>query len=366
MQPAAAAAMQLHGIGQQLRAVVLRDQQLGRGLDPRRLQAVIADLCADGAADLIAPLRHLVLSEAFARAASTEPPLADGRQLTHLRSELAPIFAAPLCQRLEPVLEGLLALPESSRAVSAPAAQAPPGLGNPGQADASTVSGQVAAGQSASSQAPAGQGLGAGTAPQGSGCRNALVVLLAGLSGALAIALVGVALLLWQRLSSQPAAGGGTSPPAVANTSAVPAPAPLPAASGGPSQPATSVESPATETNPVSAGDSGLPLDRAVASIQALYGALSAKQFSRAEGLFGAAAADQFTPSFFRQFERVSVQELRSTSQVGSTLNLEGVVTFVWPDGSLQRETRSFSVDTGSTPALITGSEFGQVLSPRR
>jgi len=106
-------------------------------------------------------------------------------------------------------------------------------------------------------------------------------------------------------------------------------------------------------------------VDRAVSGIQALYGALSAKDFAQARSLFGPAAADQFDPGFFQQFERVTVQDLRTTSEVGSTVNLEGLVSFVWPDGSVQTETRSFSVETSSDPPLITASEFGRVVRPR-
>lgn len=97
----------------------------------------------------------------------------------------------------------------------------------------------------------------------------------------------------------------------------------------------------------IAAPEGAATVDLAVAGIQQLYQALSAKDFSQAQALYGSAAADQFDPSFFRQFERVSVQDLRATSQTGSTVNLEGVVTFVWPDGSLQTETAR----SASTPA---------------
>ena len=99
--------------------------------------------------------------------------------------------------------------------------------------------------------------------------------------------------------------------------------------------------------------------DQALASLQGLYAALSSKNFSEARQYFGGAAADQFDPAFFEQFKRVSVADLRETSRVGSNLNFQGTVTFVYPDGSIQIENRSFSVDTSSSPALITGSEFG-------
>lgn len=325
--------MDAHRIGQQLRAVVLQERQEGRPLDPRRLQALIGDLCIDSQADLVAPLRYLVLSGAFASAAGMDPPLADGRQLPRLQSELAQMYAEGLCARLQPVLEGLLSLPPSSSA-NAPTSAAG---GRQGSAPARS---------------------GAGT--------SALIALLAVLSGVLMLALAGVGLLLWQRHggtlpgSSIPGSSTDGSSTAGGDRTARAGNGRL-APDGTTAPEARQLPQPALE-RPEDTG----AVDRAVTSIQELYGALSTKDFGRAEALFGRAAADQFTPSFFRQFERVSVQDLRTTGQVGSTLNLDGVVTFVWPDGSLQTETRSFSVDTSENPALITGSEFGRVLMPRR
>lgn len=325
--------MSAHWIGQQLRAAVLQDRQQGRPLDPLRLQAVIGDLCAGGHEDLVAPLRYLVLSGAFASAAAMEPPLADGRQLPRLQNELAQMYAGPLCVRLQPVLEGLLDRPESAR------------MSGPGPIPAGSAPAPLAS-------QPAAVGSGGGNA--------VVIVLLAGLSSLLLLALAVVGLLLWQRH------GGGIPQGALpgSNPSGASAPSAQPQPQAAP-QPPTLPAPDAPVPGGQGGSDQAAALDRAVASIQELYGALSAKDFSRAEGLYGSAAADQFTPEFFRQFERVTVQDLRSTSQVGSTVNLEGVVTFVWPDGTLQSETRSFSVDTASSPARITGSEFGQVLSAR-
>jgi len=334
--------MQPHRIGQQLRAVVLRDRREGRPLDPRRLQAVIGDLCADAQADLVAPLRYLVLSGAFASAAGMDPPLADGRQLARLQNELAQMYAATICARLLPVLEGLLDLPDSSLPrAAATAAQAPP-------ADLAGRSNGTAPGRAG------------GAGP------SLLILLLAFLSGVLMVALLGVALLLWQRHGASLPGGAAPGPSATATGTPGGAAAPAPSPVSPPPEPSAAPVAEQPPPPPVAPTEASAPLDRALASIQELYGALSAKEFSRAQPLFGAAAADQFDPSFFRQFERVSVGNLRSTGQVGSTLHLEGVVTFVWPDGSLQTESRTFSVDTSSSPAVISGSAFGAVLTPRR
>jgi hypothetical protein len=369
---------------------VWRDRQQGRPLDPRRLQAVIGDLCADADADLVAPLRYLVLSGAFASAAGMDPPLADGRLLPRLQSELAEMYAAPLCARLQPVLEGLLALPSSGADAAMPTDPAAPFGPGPTAAAGRGAGGAVpftpAAAAAASAQplplspdavapawmsstapVPSGPPVAAGSPMADRSAQRgslALPTLLAFLAGVLLMALAGVGVLLWQRHNavlpgSAPAASPTPASPALPPVAdAVPAPTPTPTPAPAPTEP---LPPPATASPDTAVA----AVDRAVGSIQELYAALSAKDFDRARGLYSEAAADQFDPGFFRQFERVSVQELESTGQVGSSLNLQGVVTFVWPDGSLQTETRTFQVDTSSDPPRISASEFGRVIRPR-
>ena len=62
----------------------------------------------------------------------------------------------------------------------------------------------------------------------------------------------------------------------------------------------------------------------------------------------------------------MAVDSLQEVSRDGSKVTLQGVVTFVYPDGTSQAESRSFTVDTASQPGLITASSFGPVVSPRR
>lgn len=71
--------MGAYRIGQQLRAVILKVRQEDRTYDPRRLQAVIGDLCGDYQQELVTPLRYLVLSAAFARAAGMLLPISDAQ-----------------------------------------------------------------------------------------------------------------------------------------------------------------------------------------------------------------------------------------------------------------------------------------------
>jgi hypothetical protein len=60
------------------------------------------------------------------------------------------------------------------------------------------------------------------------------------------------------------------------------------------------------------------------------------------------------------------VDQLRAIGIDGAQVNLEGLVTFVYPDGTSQSESRQFTVDTSTDPALITGSSFGQVTRSRQ
>jgi hypothetical protein len=61
----------------------------------------------------------------------------------------------------------------------------------------------------------------------------------------------------------------------------------------------------------------------------------------------------------------VRVSDLQESGRSGNSIMLNGVVTFTYPDGSSQSESRSFTVDTANQPARITGSSFGAVIKPR-
>ena len=325
-----------HQLGAALRQQVLSDLQRGRGAEGRRLQAVAGDLCGEEQIKLLPALRHLVLSAAFASAASQTPPLSGSRLLPRLMQELEEVFNPAICRRMESVVGGLLDLPpKDAPAVAIPMANA-----------VARVPATRRPGRSASVKpvpAPASRG----------GGNNALLGFLAFLTGGLAVALVGAVLLLQQSPQSNvesPSTPRPRSEPAV--TAAKP--------STPPQEPSLPEPQPLTPPQPPAANT-----DQAIASVQGLYAALSSKAYDQARRFFGGAAADQFDPAFFNQFERVSVADLRETSQEGSSVTLEGLVTFVYPDGSVQSESRRFTLDTSSTPALITASDFGGVIKAR-
>ncbi len=104
-----------HEIGAALRERLLRDQQQGGSPDGRRLQALVGDLCGDDPR-LLPAMRYLVNWEPFLRELARRPPLADPRLALRIRQELREIFAMPVCERMDTVVNGLLAVPESAPA----------------------------------------------------------------------------------------------------------------------------------------------------------------------------------------------------------------------------------------------------------
>ncbi|MEB3200599.1 MAG: hypothetical protein VKK62_08750 [Synechococcaceae cyanobacterium] len=373
-----------HQLGLSLRSLVLQQRAQGQRPEPQRLQAVIQDLCAAEHQALMAPLRALVLSPSFAAALAQEPPLGDPRLLALWDEELSRIYAAPLCQQLQPLLQGLLGLPAAAApaqgqawSAAAAAASAPlpdrswsaaaPAPAAPQTGAWSTPAPSAAAFQPAAPAvappAPAAAPASPAAAPGGQGVA---VTLLAFLSGVLLMLVVAMALWIGQQrppLAGQPnaPAEGTPSTPRQPSPQPLPAPGPdpVPAPSPATTPPAEAIDSQQQQEAQASAG-------RAVGAVEQLYAALAAKDYSRARSLFGSEAADQFEPSFFDQFEQVSVQDLQVTRQLGSDVELEGVVTFTYPDRSEQSETRRFLVDASGDQPLITASSFGRVIRARR
>ena len=99
----------------------------------------------------------------------------------------------------------------------------------------------------------------------------------------------------------------------------------------------------------------------AISLIENLYYLLSTKQFDGARALYSSQLAESFAPSFFNQFERVTVEDLQITSRTDNSINFRGQNTYVYPDGSTQREIRSYTVRNLGGELKITSSEFIKV-----
>lgn len=305
--------MPAYDLGKRLRRQLLAAQQRGQRPEPGRLQALVNDLCGEDLGPLRPALHALTVSRTFHQAINRNPPLpADPALLGQLQSELNAVFTAEIGAAMTGVLQGLLALPEAELPAVPPAAAAPPQAGG------------------------------------GSGASPTAIVLLGVLAGALVVGLGGM--LAWLSQLQRPRIG---------ETPSLPPPPPLAA------EPQASPAPPAEPALPP-AEASGEQRQRAIASVEQLYAALSAGNRAEAEGLFTAAAADQFTASFFQQFERVEVGELVETERQGDLVTLMGRTRFVYPDGSSQDERRLFQVDTSVEPPLIVASSFEEVLRARQ
>ncbi|MFM7311689.1 MAG: hypothetical protein ACKO0M_00710 [Cyanobium sp.] len=333
-----------HELGARLRQQVLADLQRGIPSDGRRLQALVGDLCGDRQLPLLPALKYLVMSAAFSSAVGQDPPLApDGRLQLRLQQELDQVFTAAICQRMAAVLRGLLGFSEAEAAplppppVARPAAPAP---ANPAEDEAGAL-------PAAALEELMRESMLYGQA-QGGGNRG-VVAVLSFMAGVLVVGVFGA--MAWMlSLSRQPLAP--LNPPAAEQTTPAPTTPPEPAATTEP-PPAPDLSQPQADPQ------------AAIATVQQLYTDISSRNTDAARQLFSPAAADQFDPTFFSQFQQVSVSELSETGRSGTTVTLSGVVTFLYPDGTSQSESRSFTVDTATQPALITGSSFGAVLKPR-
>lgn len=302
-------------LGTRLREQILRDQQRGISSDGRRLQALVGDLCADQQSSLVPAITYVLRSPAFSHAIAQQPPLPpDPRLQLRLQQELEPVFAQAICQRMQAVVCALLALP------------APPAV------PATASSTLVPAADPASEPAATTGGRG-------------LVAVLSFIAGILVVGVGGG--LTWLLMSRTTPPQG--QPQLSSQIQADPAPAAVP-------QPASVPPAPDLDQ---------AQLQQAISAVEQLYADLSSGNTAAARSRFSPAAADQFDPTFFSQFQRVSVSELHQVNREGQLLTLSGVVSFEYPDGSTQRESRNFTLDLATTPPLITASSFGQVLSPR-
>ncbi|WP_052050178.1 serine/threonine-protein kinase [Leptolyngbya sp. KIOST-1] len=204
-------------------------------------------------------------------------------------------------------------------------------------------------------------------------------------AGALAVGVAAIAALVgWQawRSASSPEAETPIATTAPADPDPVEAapetPTPPPAAAEPAAEPEAEAEPPATpepaattapspaEDAPAPAPASDLTPEAAQATVSALYGYVSSQAWDAARSQFGGSLAQQFDPGFFAQFDRVSVENLRVTGQTANTVEFLGENTYVYPDGSTQREQRSFTVQMQDGRPRIVASSFRGVVQPRR
>ncbi len=175
----------------------------------------------------------------------------------------------------------------------------------------------------------------------------------------------------WQQNAGNPGSPQAQNSPAVTN----------------PTQPDSEQENPASNDSPPDSSPDGgsttvSPTDQsqpppsnsnrridegeAISTVEALYTQLSQRNYAAARSMYGPQLAAIFEPGFFEQFTRVTVDNLSITSRTNKSINFVGDNTYVWPDGSTQRERRSFTVRQVDGRPLITASEFIKVIYSRQ
>jgi hypothetical protein len=240
------------------------------------------------------------------------PPLPSETQLNlRLQQELDALFAPALCLRMAEVLRGLLGLVPDDQAIPSDLQDEPTAV-----VDTPVHS------------------------------NSGVVAVLSFIAGVLVVGVVGA--LTWLVLLNRSMTPSTATAPALV------------------SEPEPTQTEPEPATSEPKLDPAQLQLNQAIETVRQLYDDISLGNTAAAKQLFSPQAADQFDPAFFSQFQRVAVDNLQEISRDGSKVTLQGVVTFVYPDGTSQAESRSFTVDTASQPGLITASSFDQVVSPRR
>ena len=104
-----------------------------------------------------------------------------------------------------------------------------------------------------------------------------------------------------------------------------------------------------------------IDVNEATNLIENLYSLLSDKQFEDASYLYSENLNYQFSSDFFNNFDMVTVENLTLTSQTYETINFIGNNTYYYPDGTIQKEKRSYQVQQVYDSLKITDSQFIKV-----
>ncbi len=99
--------------------------------------------------------------------------------------------------------------------------------------------------------------------------------------------------------------------------------------------------------------------------VKSVYLDLSNKQWTSASSFYSSKISHQFDPNFFKQFNRVDIDDIQVTSRSETTINLVGVNSYFYPEGTTQVEERSYKVELINGEPLITDSQFVKVIRLR-
>jgi serine/threonine protein kinase len=130
-------------------------------------------------------------------------------------------------------------------------------------------------------------------------------------------------------------------------------------------QPVDEVSEPSSEPPQPEEAAPTISPEAAQAAVGSLYRYVSSQSWDAARSMFAGNLAQQFDPNFFQQFQQVTVENLRVTNQTADTVEMVGQNTYIYADGSTQREERTFTVQMVDGQPRIVGSSFVSVLQPR-
>ncbi len=103
----------------------------------------------------------------------------------------------------------------------------------------------------------------------------------------------------------------------------------------------------------------------AIALIETFYSDISNQSWDNAVAVFSEELAPSFSREFFEKFDRVTVENLTITNQTEETLTLTGQNTYVYPNDDIQREERTFTLETIDGQLRIVDSQFVRVIKGR-
>ncbi|NEZ66731.1 serine/threonine protein kinase [Leptolyngbyaceae cyanobacterium CCMR0082] len=99
--------------------------------------------------------------------------------------------------------------------------------------------------------------------------------------------------------------------------------------------------------------------------VTTFYAYLSSQAWDQAKAQTSGSVAQNFNPEFFQQFQQVSVENLRIKNQTSEGIEFEGQNTYVYSDGAIQREARTFTVQLIDGQPRIVDSSFVRVIQAR-
>ncbi|MBE9060162.1 serine/threonine-protein kinase [cf. Phormidesmis sp. LEGE 11477] len=105
--------------------------------------------------------------------------------------------------------------------------------------------------------------------------------------------------------------------------------------------------------------------EEAIALVETLYSDISSQSWNNAVAVFSEDLAPSFSREFFERFERVTVENLVVVDQTEEALTLTGHNTYVYPNGEIQREERTFILETIDGQPRIVDSRFVRVIKAR-